>query len=330
MVSIRSAHYPSRNWVGNDIVYPLWRHRVQENLQQIPSKGVGARLRNYVIPQEGWKFVVADFSNIELRILAEVSKDKNMLAAFASGQDLHSATAVLMFGLPNDDKYDETAREEAVINGRRLGQTWRAVAKTINYGLVYGMSATKLGKTLKIPNEDAKMLMSKYFQTYAGVKSWLDAQRGRLDKFIEARYNRAYSTTLAGRRRWYDIPKEPKLNGFPYLTKQAVKEHDVKMQEYKKQMASVRRQMCNSPVQGSSADITKLALSLWYKRWADCPLMRLCGVVHDELIVEAAPGYAEAAAINLAAVMDDAQHEYLKVVTLPKPKACIGDHWAHD
>ena len=295
------------------------------NFQQIPSKGIGARLRECVVADTERQLCVADFSNIELRILADLSGDKRMNDLFSSGKDMHSETARMMFNLPESI---DPATTDAVINGRVLLNTpYRKIAKTINFGLVYGMSASKLARTLKIDTNLAKELMSKYFDMYRGVDAWLKEQHFRLDTAIRLGSKRCVSYTVGGRPRFYDIPDAP---AFPDVrTHDAIDLYQQATRDYKGVCGGIKRKLANSPIQGTSADITKLALAMWREGFEQ-DTMHLVAVVHDELIVEVARGYEEQAKVCLSSCMDQAQRHYLTKVTLPAPKAGVYDHWQHE
>lgn len=264
--------------------------------QQIPAKGDGARLRQLVTAQDGNVLLTADFSNIELRILADLSGDKNMLDFFARDLDLHAETARMMFNLPS-----YLTKDEIKVMKHPKGFKYRDAAKTINFGLVYGMSAVRLAKALKISKEDAQELMQKYFEIYSGAARWLETQRKLGVKNL-------YSVTVAGRKRYYSLPAPTDP-------------------DYKRLKASVERKSMNTPIQGSSADITKLAMALFYERVQSTPFVKLVAVVHDEIVVEAAKAYADEAAKVLAASMDEACTTYLKRVHIPKTVVSIAEAW---
>ncbi len=153
------------------------------NLQQIPSDSA---FRNCFIPPKGYKFVVADYSQIELRILAECSGDPVFMRAYKEDKDLHTLTASQMYGIP-----EEKVRKDVE----------RFRAKSINFGLMYGRGANSLAAQLEVTPEEAKQLLKKYFKTYGGVKRWLD-------KTAKDAIRNGYSTTLGGRKRWF-LPPDP-------------------------------------------------------------------------------------------------------------------------
>jgi len=151
------------------------------NLQQIPKDSA---FRSCFIPAEGYKFVVADYSQIELRIMAEFSEDPAFMKAYREDRDLHTLTAAQMFGIPEEKVRHDVERFQA---------------KSINFGLMYGRGAASLASQLGISVEEAKTLLNKYFRTYSKVKRWLDkAGRDAVQK--------GYSVTLGGRKRWFRRP----------------------------------------------------------------------------------------------------------------------------
>ena len=148
------------------------------NLQNIPIRNEeGRRVRQAFIPREGNKFVAADYSQIELRIMAHLSGDKGLLDAFAHGKDIHKATASEVFGVPLDEVTTEQRRS----------------AKAINFGLIYGMSAFGLSKQLNIPRNEAQKYMDLYFERYPGVLEYMDSTR-------ESAKDKGYVETVFGRR----------------------------------------------------------------------------------------------------------------------------------
>ncbi|GCE45155.1 DNA polymerase-1 [Thermosporothrix hazakensis] len=251
-----------------------------------------------VIAAPGCKLLTADFSNIELRILADLSGDRGMLDAFERGLDLHSYTARMMFGLSEsvDVKHEKAPGTPA---------TYRQVAKAINFGLVYGMSPYTLGQMLRIPKEKASELMNTYFRMYPGVTSWLRKAR-------QQGVNSRYSVTVAGRKRYYSLPA-------------------VDSPDYRRVRSTVERKAANSPIQGSSADITKLALALLWEEFSHeedwFGQVRLVAVVHDEIVIECPDILVHDVAPAMARIMRDACVRYLKKVKVPEPDVVISDCW---
>lgn len=275
------------------------------NWQQVPSKGDGRRLRELVVAGPGNVLLTADFSNIELRILADISGDETMLRLFASGEDLHSYTAKMMFGLGADVDVKHTLMPGS-------DQTYRAVAKVINFGLVYGMSPMKLSRTVKVSKERAQELMQAYFALYPGVAGWMKSKR-------ELGISQLESTTLSGRKRYYHLPE---LSRDP-----------ASIQEYRKVKAQVERQSMNTPIQGTSADITKQALVNLYQSGMlqnQLDFARIVAVVHDEIVLECRAEHAALVSASLVEAMGKAASQYLKRVTLPPVEVVVSDHWSKE
>lgn len=260
------------------------------NLQQIPKPQKGGEaedLRSCFIAPEGYKLLVADLSNIELRILADVSQDSTMLRFFAEGKDLHSETARLMFKLGPD-----VDPKKHLINGVKA----RDIAKTINFGLAYGMGATGLAGRVGVDLETAKQLMNKYFATYKGVAGYLK-QSGR--KGTE----QGYTVSLSGRRRSFSRAQ---------LTDN-------------KQRGEAERAAKNHPIQGTNADILKRALALLINRLPEG--VHIVLTVHDEIVLETPLGLVETAENVLKVAMIDACRDFLQHVEIPEPDVLVADYW---
>lgn len=307
------------------------RFAVREpNIQQVPARGAGAHLREAIVSRQGYVFIDFDFSNVELRGAADIAPDPVMLAAFASGEDLHAKTAEVMFDLlrnpdyvaaPNKKEWTDT--HNAVVGGRELnGTTYRSVAKTINFGLLYGMGAGRLASTLRISVDSAKVLMSLYRETYKAAVAWLRKQGKRIE--YPDKDGRVFAATLAGRRRWFQVPKL-------VLDKNTTADKArAALEDHKRQMAGIQRQLANHPIQGTSAEITKLAIALWQERY-NCDDMRLVCAVHDELLVEVIddPETIELARTRLAEVMREAFQHFLKTVDPGKIGGKTAYYWSH-
>ncbi|MDX1374963.1 MAG: DNA polymerase I [Burkholderiales bacterium] len=213
------------------------------NLQNIPVRTAeGRRIREAFIAPAGWKLVSADYSQIELRIMAHLSGDEGLRHAFALGHDVHRATAAEVFGLPLD----------------KVSEDERRTAKTINFGLIYGMSSFGLAQNLGIERTTAQAYIDSYFSRYPGVKRYMDATRD------QAR-STGYVETLFGRRLWLPEMK----SGSPGRRQAA------------------ERAAINAPMQGTAADLIKLAMISvqdWLQR--DGLRARLVMQVHDELVLE--------------------------------------------
>jgi DNA polymerase-1 len=222
------------------------------NLQNIPirtEEGRGIR-RAFVVGQGYETLLTADYSQIELRIMAHLSGDEALIAAFESGHDFHAATASRVFGLPPEE-----------ING-----DLRNRIKVMNYGLAYGLSAFGLSDRLHIPSDEARALMDEYFSEFGGVRDYLQ------DVVAQARQE-GYTETMFGRRRY-----------LPDLTSD---------NRQRREMAE--RMALNAPIQGSAADIIKMAMLAVDRAIGERGLKsRMLLQVHDELIFEVAPGEFEA------------------------------------
>lgn len=213
------------------------------NLQNIPVRDAeGREIRKAFIPAAGKIFLSADYSQIELRLMAHLSGDSTMIGDFLSGQDIHSATASKIFGVP----VSEVTRE------------MRAKAKTANFGIIYGISAFGLSERLNIGRKEAKELIDGYFNSYPGVKVYMDES-------IRRARESGYVTTMFGRRRY--LPDIQSRN-------QVVR-------------GNAERNAINAPLQGSAADIIKIAMVRIAARLEkEIPEAKMILQVHDELIFE--------------------------------------------
>jgi DNA polymerase-1 len=223
------------------------------NLQNIPVRSEeGRRIRQAFIAGEGFTVMAADYSQIELRIMAHLSQDTGLLQAFKEGLDVHKATAAEVFGVPVDQVETHQRRS----------------AKAINFGLIYGMSAFGLAKQLDIDRGAAQGYINLYFERYPGVKQYMDETR-------ELAREQGYIETLFGRRLY--LPDILAKNG------------------QRRQYAE--RTAINAPMQGTAADIIKLAM-LSVDNWlqVDKPAVRMVMQVHDELVFEVENSYLDQAA----------------------------------
>ena len=232
------------------------------NLQNIPVRGpLGKRMRSCFIAGPGRLLVSADYSQVELRVLAHVSQDPALLEAFRNGEDIHARTAALVYDLPPDQVSPDQRRN----------------AKTINFGLIYGMGAQKLAQELKISTAQAKDFIARYFERLQGLKEFYEGVEASARKH-------GFVTTLGGRRRLL-----PDINSASGQT-----------------AALARRQAINTVIQGSAADIIKLAMLAVARderlRELDA---RLLLQVHDELLLEVPADAAEEAGALVARLMQD-------------------------
>src|SRR6266536_77701 len=260
----------------------------EPNLQQIPrpmAKDDPYDLRRCFVAPEGYRLLIADLSNIELRILAEVSGDKTMLRFFAEGRDLHSETARLMFKIPQD--VDPRAH---IVNGKKA----RDIAKTINFGLAYGMGAQGLANRVGVDLETAKALMQTYFATYRAVSKYL-ARSGKEG------ITRGYARSLSGRRRFFS------------------------QEELRARRGEAERSAKNHPIQGTNADILKQALALLYERLP--ATVHVVLTVHDEIVLECPEALIEEARQVLKEAMVQACRDYLTVVSIPEPEVLVEGYW---
>ena len=226
------------------------------NLQNIPIRTeYGKKFRKAFVADEGKIFVSADYSQIDLRSLAHISKDTNLIKAFCSGQDIHTATAMEVFNI---------AKKEDVTKQQRMA------AKSINFGIVYGISSFGLSKQLDIPVKQAKEYIDSYFSKYIGIKNWSN-------RIIEEAKQKGYVKTITGRIRY--IPEINSSN---------------------KQIVSFGERMAlNTPVQGTSADIIKIAMINVSKKLKEQNLKsKILLQVHDDLLLEV-PKEEENIVINM-------------------------------
>ena len=213
------------------------------NLQNIPVKDArGREIRKAFVPAKGHIFLSADYSQIELRLMAHLSKDKSMIADFLSGNDIHAATAAKIFGVEIND----------------VTREMRSKAKTANFGIIYGISSFGLSERLTIGRKEAKELIDGYFNSYPGVKVYMDES-------INKARDVGYVTTMFGRRRYLrDI----------HSRNQVVR-------------GNAERNAINAPIQGSAADIIKIAMVRINDRMKSEKLLsKMILQVHDELIFE--------------------------------------------
>ena len=213
------------------------------NLQNIPVRtSEGRRIREAFIAPPGHRIISADYSQIELRIMAHISQDEGLLKAFAAGEDIHKATAAEVFGIPLE----------------QVDQEQRRYAKVINFGLIYGMSEFGLAAQLGIERSAARAYMERYFARYPGVESYMQHTREKARQL-------GYVETVLGRRLW--LPEINNTNG--------------------NRRQGAERAAINAPMQGTAADIIKLAM-IAVRNWLHKERLRskLIMQVHDELVLE--------------------------------------------
>ncbi len=235
----------------------------EPNLQNIPIRTeLGRELRRFFVAKPGCLLIDADYSQIELRVLADLSGDEHMINAFNSGEDIHKTTASQVFGLPPE----------------MITPALRSRAKAVNFGIVYGIGAFSLAKDIGVSNKEAKAYIDGYLQNFSGVADFMK-------KMIENAKDNGYSETLFKRRR--------------YLPELASSNHMLR--------AFGERVARNMPIQGTAADIIKIAMIKVSNRLKDEKMQsRLILQVHDELIVEAPENEAEKALQIVTEEMENA------------------------
>lgn len=235
----------------------------EPNLQNIPIRlELGRLIRKVFIPKENHVFTDADYSQIELRLLAHMSADEALIEAYREDSDIHKITASKVFKTPLDEV---TPRQ-------------RSNAKAVNFGIVYGISSFGLSRDLSISRQEAKEYIDEYFKTYPSIKEYLD-------RLVSDAKEKGYSETLFGRRR-----PVPELSSGNFMQRQFGE-----------------RIAMNSPLQGTAADIIKIAMINVYKRLSDEGLKsRLILQIHDELLIETAAGEEEAVSRILTEEMTNA------------------------
>ena len=215
----------------------------EPNLQNIPVRtDLGAEIRKMFVPREGYMLVDADYSQIELRVLAHIADDKTMQQAFCSGEDIHTATAAQVFGVDKE----------------QVTPLMRRHAKAVNFGIVYGISEFSLAEDIGVSRYEARDYIDSYLANYHGVRDYMK-------KVVADARETGYTETLYGRRRYI-----PELKSSNYNIRQGAE-----------------RIALNTPIQGTAADLMKLAMiRVENALAAQFPEARLLLQVHDELIVE--------------------------------------------
>jgi DNA polymerase-1 len=247
------------------------------NLQNIPIRTeLGREIRKAFIAEEGNVLLAADYSQVELRILAHISQDADLIETFARGADIHRATASKMFNVPEDD---------LTIDQRRA-------AKTINFGVLYGMSAFRLSNELNIPTGQAKDFIDAYFARYPKIQEYLD-------RTLEEARRSGKVTTLFGRVRYI-----PEIHNKSFTVR-----------------GNAERMATNAPIQGTAADILKLAMIALDKRLDDTAQMLL--TVHDEIVIEV----PEARAAQVAGIVKETMENIFPLAVPLKVDAHYGRSW---
>jgi DNA polymerase-1 len=250
------------------------------NLQNIPiRRELGRDIRRGFVPQRGWQFLGADYSQIELRLLAHLSHDPAFVQAFQSGGDIHKETAAIIFGVPV-----ETVTSEM-----------RARAKTINFATIYGQGAHALSRQLKISNAEAKEFIATYFERFRGVREYLDSM-------VTIAKDRGYVETIFHRRRY--IPE--------------LRERNFNIRAFGERVAT------NAPIQGSAADLIKIAMIRIHDALSRADMQsRMLLQVHDELVFECPPEEVDALGVLVRHEMESAAQLDVPLVV----EMGVGSNW---
>jgi len=250
------------------------------NLQNIPIRSEeGREIRKAFVAEDGNQLIAADYSQIELRLMAHFSGDKNLRQAFSDGLDIHAATAASVNQIPLEEVTGEQRRQ----------------AKAVNFGILYGMSAFGLAKQLNVSRTEAKQFIEAYFAQYPTVQTFMD-------ETLEKARAQGYVETLLGHR--VQVPDINSSNGM--------------------QKAYAERTAINAPLQGSAADIIKVAMIDLQKRLkAEKPQARLIMQVHDELIVECAAADVQ----EVSALMKDTMEQAVSLEVPLIADIGIGTSW---
>ena len=243
------------------------------NLQNIPIRTqTGREIRKAFVADEGWVLLSADYSQVELRILAHISQDESLIETFRSGADIHRATASGMFSIPEEE----------------LTAEQRRAAKTINFGVLYGMSAFRLSNELNISTAEAKAWIDAYFSRYPKIQEYLD-------RTLEEARTTGKVTTLFGRVRYI-----PEIHNRSFTVR-----------------GNAERMATNAPIQGTAADLLKMAMIALDKKLGDTARMLL--TVHDEIVIEA----PEPDAAGVAGIVKETME---RIYPLAVPLA-VDAHW---
>jgi DNA polymerase I len=252
------------------------------NLQNIPIRSeTGQKIRRGFITEPGWVFLAADYSQVELRVLAHISQDSALIEAFLHDQDIHRTTAAAVYNVPV---------EEVTFNQRRF-------AKAVNFGLIYGMGAFRLARDSELTLAEAEDYIAEYFESFPGIRRYLDQTK-------EMARSQGYVETLMGRRRYFPIFKMP-VSG---SNRQA--------------MMRAEREAVNHPIQGTAADIIKIAMNQLHEALAGYQA-RMVLQVHDELVLEV----PEEELAEVKPLMIDIMSGALDLDVPLKVDASIGTNW---
>lgn len=251
------------------------------NLQNIPIRtDKGKEIRKAFIPRnEEYTLMAADYSQIELRIIAALSKDVNMIEAFSSGQDIHKATAAKVFNV----SLEEVTRDQ------------RSAAKAVNFGIIYGQSAFGLAQNLNISRTEAKSIIDAYFEQYSTIKTYMDGA-------VSQARDKGYVETIMQRRRYL-----PDINSANAVVR-----------------GFAERNAVNAPIQGSAADIIKMAMVSVYRAMKQQPLKsKMILQVHDELVFDVHKSEMDL----MKKLVEEAMEHAVKLVVPMEVELQFGDNW---
>lgn len=251
------------------------------NLQNIPIRtDKGKEIRKAFIPRnEEYTLMAADYSQIELRIIAALSKDTNMIEAFSSGQDIHKATAAKVFNV----SLEEVTRDQ------------RSAAKAVNFGIIYGQSAFGLAQNLNISRTEAKSIIDAYFEQYSTIKTYMDGA-------VSQARDKGYVETIMQRRRYL-----PDINSANAVVR-----------------GFAERNAVNAPIQGSAADIIKMAMVSVYRAMKQQPLKsKMILQVHDELVFDVHKSEMDL----MKNLVKEAMEQAIKLVVPMEVELQFGDNW---
>jgi DNA polymerase-1 len=257
------------------------------NLQNIPNKTeIGREIRTAFVAQKGYKLVAFDYSQIELRIAAFLSGDKNMIEIFRTGQDIHTEVASRVFGVEPKD----------------VTKTMRSHAKTINFGVMYGMGVNALRANMGVGKEEAEEFLAGYFNTFSGLAEYLE-------KVKRETAQKGYTETFFGRRRYF-----PEIQSkLPFMKAQA------------------ERMAINAPIQGTEADVIKLAMiqvdEYLKKEKLDKEVLLLLQV-HDELVYEVNENLVTDIAPKIQRIMESVINPKETSGVVCTANASVGDNWS--
>lgn len=253
---------------------------VEPNLQNIPVReDLGRKIRKAFVPADGCVFVDADYSQIELRILAHMANDQSLISDYKNARDVHQATASKVFNIP----YEEVTKKQ------------RSNAKAVNFGIVYGISSFGLGNDLDISTSEAKKYIEAYFKQYPGIKKFLDDT-------VEGCKKNEYVKTLYGR-----IRPVPEIASATFM-----------------QRSFGERVAMNSPIQGTAADIMKIAMLRVYKALKDAKLKaRILLQIHDEILIECPKEETDTVKALLEREMSNAAELKVKL----EVSSAVADNW---